>query len=55
MYEFNGVHGDNLPLLGPAIGRQWDWLNETTPEGELEKAIRLGQAQHAAATHSAEV
>ncbi|KAH9859049.1 FAD/NAD-P-binding domain-containing protein [Lenzites betulinus] len=41
MYEFNGPLGDDLGRLGPQIGRQWDWLWETTPEGEKDKAARL--------------
>ena len=41
MYEFNGPLADDLPQLGPQIGRQWDWLWETTPHGEREKALQL--------------
>ena len=41
MYEFNGPLADDLPRLGPQIGRQWDWLWETTPHGEREKALQL--------------
>ncbi|KAI0355681.1 FAD/NAD-P-binding domain-containing protein [Trametes cingulata] len=41
MYEFNGPLWDDLPRLGPQIGRQWNWLWETTPHGEREKAFRL--------------
>ncbi|KZT72214.1 FAD/NAD(P)-binding domain-containing protein [Daedalea quercina L-15889] len=40
MYEFNGPQTDELQVLGPAIGRQWNWLNETTPVGEAERAVR---------------
>ena len=41
MYEFNGPLGDDLPRLGAQIGHQWDWLWETTPEGERERAFTL--------------
>ncbi|EIW63582.1 FAD/NAD-P-binding domain-containing protein [Trametes versicolor FP-101664 SS1] len=41
MYEFNGSLGDDLVRLGPQIGSQWDWLWETTPEGEREKASQV--------------
>ncbi|KAI0769448.1 FAD/NAD-P-binding domain-containing protein [Trametes elegans] len=41
MYEFNGPLGDDLPRLGTQIGHQWDWLWETTPEGERERAFTL--------------
>ncbi|KAI0332310.1 FAD/NAD-P-binding domain-containing protein [Cubamyces sp. BRFM 1775] len=41
IYEFNGPLADDLPRLGPQIGRQWDWLWETTPHGEREKALQL--------------
>ncbi|KAI0630150.1 FAD/NAD-P-binding domain-containing protein [Trametes polyzona] len=41
MYEFNGTLGDSLERLGPQIGRQWDWLWETTPEGERAKALGM--------------
>ncbi|KAI0674871.1 FAD/NAD-P-binding domain-containing protein [Trametes maxima] len=40
MYEFNGSLGDDLPRLGAQIGHQWDWLWETTPGREREKAIQ---------------
>jgi len=41
MYELNASQGDDLQTLGPAIGRQWDWLKETTPDGELERALQI--------------
>ncbi|KAI8992893.1 FAD/NAD-P-binding domain-containing protein [Trametes punicea] len=41
MYEFNMPLTDDLSRLGPHIGKQWDWLWETTPQGEREKAIEL--------------
>jgi len=39
LYEFNGHCEDDLQTLGPAIGKQWDWLWETTPEREVERAL----------------
>ncbi|EPS94143.1 hypothetical protein FOMPIDRAFT_1033475 [Fomitopsis schrenkii] len=44
MYEFNGVHGDDLHALGPAIERQWSWLTQTTVIGEAEAARGAIQA-----------
>lgn len=41
MYEFNGVQGDDLLALGPAIERQWSWLTETTVIGEAERVIQV--------------
>ncbi|KAJ7045738.1 FAD/NAD-P-binding domain-containing protein [Mycena alexandri] len=41
MYEFNSRFGDEYSALGPAIGHQWDFLTESTPEGEAEKAMRI--------------
>ena len=41
MYEFNGPLGDELAVLGPQIGRQWDWLWSTTPQSERDRALRM--------------
>ena len=41
MYEFNGPLGDDLAPLGPQIGRQWDWLWQTTPQSERDRAISM--------------
>ncbi|KAJ6500108.1 FAD/NAD-P-binding domain-containing protein, partial [Mycena vitilis] len=41
MYEFNSPFGDEYSTLGPAIGRQWGFLTESTPEGEAEKAVGI--------------
>lgn len=41
MYEFNGSLGDDLVRLGTQIGSQWDWLWESTPAGEREKACQV--------------
>ncbi|KAI0745659.1 FAD/NAD(P)-binding domain-containing protein [Earliella scabrosa] len=48
MYEFNGCLGDNLAPLGPMIGSQWDWLWDTTPQSERERAV--GMLCHARAS-----
>ncbi|KAL6310424.1 FAD/NAD-P-binding domain-containing protein [Sparassis latifolia] len=39
MYEFWGTFGDDLQRVGRMIERQWDWLTETTPEGEAQRAV----------------
>lgn len=39
MYEFDGPAQVDLQRLGPMIGAQWDWLNETTPEEEGRRAL----------------
>ncbi|KAH9931165.1 FAD/NAD(P)-binding domain-containing protein [Epithele typhae] len=41
MYEFNGPVRDDLAVLGPRIGRQWDWLWESTAQGERDRAIGM--------------
>ncbi|KAJ7747330.1 FAD/NAD-P-binding domain-containing protein [Mycena metata] len=41
MYEFNSPFGDEYSALGPAIQHQWDFLTESTPEGEAEKAMGI--------------
>ncbi|KAI0708960.1 FAD/NAD-P-binding domain-containing protein [Cerioporus squamosus] len=43
MYEFNGPLGDNLVPLGPLIGSQWDWLWDTTPQSERDRALEMLQ------------
>ncbi|TFY62894.1 hypothetical protein EVJ58_g3580 [Rhodofomes roseus] len=39
MYEFDGPQGDSLQGLGPALEKQWDWLDQTTPTGEADRAV----------------
>ncbi|KAF8485624.1 FAD/NAD-P-binding domain-containing protein [Gautieria morchelliformis] len=39
MYEFNGPHGEEYDVLGPAIQKQWDWIHASTPEEDAERAI----------------
>ncbi|KAJ7079136.1 hypothetical protein B0H15DRAFT_788209, partial [Mycena belliarum] len=41
MYEFNSAFAEEYSTLGPAIGRQWGFLTESTPEGEAEKAVGI--------------
>ena len=41
MFEFNSSFGDEYSTLGPAMGRQWAFLTESTPEGETEKAMGI--------------
>ena len=41
MYEFNGCLHDNLAPLGPMIGSQWDWLWDTYPQGERDRALGM--------------
>ncbi|KAJ6596645.1 FAD/NAD(P)-binding domain-containing protein [Mycena sp. CBHHK59/15] len=41
MYEFNSQYVEEYPLLGIAIERQWNFLTETTPEEEAEKALGI--------------
>ncbi|TFK91603.1 FAD/NAD(P)-binding domain-containing protein [Polyporus arcularius HHB13444] len=48
MYEFNGPLGDNLVPLGPLIGSQWDWLWDTTPQSERDRALGMLQSMRAA-------
>ncbi|CAL1707173.1 unnamed protein product [Somion occarium] len=40
MYEFNSIFQDNYTSLGPAIDAQWSWLWESTPEEEVERALK---------------
>ncbi|KAH9935630.1 FAD/NAD(P)-binding domain-containing protein [Fomitopsis serialis] len=39
MYEFDGPQGDDLRVLGPAIESQWDWVSQTSPADEAERAV----------------
>lgn len=41
MYEFNGPLREDLTLLGPQIGSQWDWLWQLTPQNEKDRAFRM--------------
>ncbi|KAF8210523.1 FAD/NAD-P-binding domain-containing protein [Mycena galopus ATCC 62051] len=41
MFEFNGSFAEEYDTLGPAIGRQWGFLTESTPEGEAAKAVGI--------------
>ncbi|KAK7005713.1 RNA helicase [Favolaschia claudopus] len=41
MFEFNSAFAEEYGPLGPAIGRQWDFLTESTPEGEVAKAVGI--------------
>ncbi|KLO14628.1 FAD/NAD-binding domain-containing protein [Schizopora paradoxa] len=39
MYEFNSEFGQDFEQLGPAIQKQWDWIWESSPEEDVQKAI----------------
>jgi salicylate hydroxylase len=41
MFEFNSPFAEEYSTLGPAIGRQWAFLTESTPEGEAEKVVGI--------------
>ncbi|CAL1707168.1 unnamed protein product [Somion occarium] len=40
MYEFNSIFKDKYTSLGPAIDAQWSWSMESTPEEEVERALK---------------
>ncbi|KAJ3809160.1 FAD/NAD-P-binding domain-containing protein [Lentinula aff. lateritia] len=40
MYEFNSQYGENYEILGPAIEKQWDWVEEPSPEEERLRALQ---------------
>ncbi len=44
MYEFNSEYGDDYAQLGPAIERQWDWIDKRTPEEDAEHALKCYQS-----------
>ncbi|KAH9951522.1 FAD/NAD-P-binding domain-containing protein [Amylocystis lapponica] len=46
LYEFNGAFEgrDDFWMLGEVIGQQWGWLNGTTPEGNVERALRYTES-----------
>ncbi|KAG7446323.1 FAD/NAD-P-binding domain-containing protein [Guyanagaster necrorhizus] len=39
MYEFTSEFGDDYPRLGPAIEKQWAWIDETDPVEVLQRAV----------------
>jgi salicylate hydroxylase len=41
MFEFNSRYAEDYTALGPAIKHQWDFLTQSTPEGEAEKAVEI--------------
>lgn len=41
MYEFESELGDSYEVLGPAINKQWAWIDETSPEDVAEHAKML--------------
>jgi len=43
MYEFNSEFGDLYADLGPAIEKQWAWVDETTPEEICHQALKCFQ------------
>ncbi|KAF8586521.1 FAD/NAD-binding domain-containing protein [Ramaria rubella] len=44
MYEFNGPQGTEYEVLGPAIQKQWDWVNVSTPEEDVARALAWMQS-----------
>ncbi|KIJ41279.1 hypothetical protein M422DRAFT_75634 [Sphaerobolus stellatus SS14] len=45
MYEFNGPQGEHYETLCPAIQRQWEWIWASTPEEDLENALKWMKEQ----------
>ncbi|KAF9010481.1 FAD/NAD-P-binding domain-containing protein [Cyathus striatus] len=41
MYEFISEFGEDYERLGPAIQKQWDWIDRTTPEQDRMRALEL--------------
>jgi salicylate hydroxylase len=41
MYEFDSEYGDDYPRLGPAIKKQWDWIDNISLEEEVQAAFAL--------------
>ncbi|KDR75249.1 hypothetical protein GALMADRAFT_157105 [Galerina marginata CBS 339.88] len=41
MYEFDSKYGDDYEMLGPAIQRQWEWIDEISLDETLEVALKL--------------
>ncbi|KAJ3724835.1 FAD/NAD-P-binding domain-containing protein [Lentinula raphanica] len=39
LYEFNSDYGEDYENLGPAIEKQWDWVEEPSPEEERLRAL----------------
>ncbi|KAL0956347.1 hypothetical protein HGRIS_002497 [Hohenbuehelia grisea] len=39
MYEFDSQHGSDYATLGPAIQGQWDWINWSSPEEDVQRAV----------------
>ncbi|KAK0455026.1 FAD/NAD-P-binding domain-containing protein [Armillaria borealis] len=39
MYEFASEFGDDYLRLGPAIEKQWAWIDETEPVEDLQRAV----------------
>ncbi|KAJ3511609.1 hypothetical protein NLJ89_g3998 [Agrocybe chaxingu] len=46
MYEFDDSrYGEDYDRLGPAIERQWDWIDEVPLEQEVETAFRIARKE----------
>lgn len=41
MYEFDSSFGDAYETLGPAIQKQWDWIDQPTLEEEIQQAVSI--------------
>ncbi|KAJ4483187.1 FAD/NAD-P-binding domain-containing protein [Lentinula aciculospora] len=49
MYEFNSDYGEDYENLGPAIEKQWDWVEEPSPKEERLRALwYLKELEHVA-------
>jgi salicylate hydroxylase len=43
MYEFDSEYGEDYERLGPAIQRQWDWINRVSLDEEVASALSLAR------------
>lgn len=48
-FEFNGVPGDNLELVGKEIEALTEWITTTDPEEDVAVALRWMREQHSLA------
>ncbi|TFK53608.1 FAD/NAD-P-binding domain-containing protein [Heliocybe sulcata] len=50
LYEFNNPeYGDDYSRLAEVIRRQWDWMWESTPEGDVNRALQYLPIGHGCA------
>lgn len=43
MYEFNSEYGEDYGMLGPAIQRQWDWIDKVSLDEEVALALSMAR------------